>query len=231
MIKIGQIVPSSNTTAEYEVSKIMSSAAENFSFHSTRIKMTDVSKEALLKMNQDFKQSASLLQDAKIDIGFYACMIALLVGGECQAEEIIKELNLEIVLSTKALIYGLKKLKAKNVFLITPYSESLTNLVEAYLVKNDINVSYKYFFNEPDNYKVGQLDQYQIRNYIEEKNLTNIDTIIVSACVQMPSINVLQQIEDEFKIPAISTSSCTAKLLLDKLKIDSKPIGYGSLFQ
>jgi len=55
--RIGQIVPSSNTTMEIEIPALLrlreQVAPERFSFHSSRMRMKKVTKEELSKMDCD----------------------------------------------------------------------------------------------------------------------------------------------------------------------------------
>ena len=56
--KIGQIVPSSNTTMETEIPALLRGHAEHFgdvdfTFHSSRMRMKTVSKEELAAMDKD----------------------------------------------------------------------------------------------------------------------------------------------------------------------------------
>ena len=70
--RIGQIVPSSNTTMETEIPALIrareSIAPERFSFHSARMRMKHVTKEELAKMDSDSDRCALELSDARVDV-------------------------------------------------------------------------------------------------------------------------------------------------------------------
>ena len=72
MIKIGQIVPSSNLTMEREIPAIFRAreqvSPERFSFHSARMRMKKVTKEELEAMDADSDRCALELSDAKVDV-------------------------------------------------------------------------------------------------------------------------------------------------------------------
>ena len=61
-IKIGQIVPSSNTTMETEIPAMFRAreavAPERFTFHSSRMRMKKVTKEELEAMDHDSDRCA-----------------------------------------------------------------------------------------------------------------------------------------------------------------------------
>ena len=74
--RIGQIVPSSNTTMETEIPAMLrareSIAPERFTFHSSRMRMKKVTKQELEAMDRDSDRCALELSDAPIDVIGYA---------------------------------------------------------------------------------------------------------------------------------------------------------------
>ncbi|MFA5598293.1 MAG: Asp/Glu racemase, partial [Pusillimonas sp.] len=75
--RIGQIVPSSNTTMETEIPLMLQSRAaqfpeERFTFHSSRMRMKKVTKDELAAMDRDSDRCALELSDAQVDVLGYA---------------------------------------------------------------------------------------------------------------------------------------------------------------
>ena len=70
--RIGQIVPSSNTTMETEVPRMLLARQtirpEQFTFHSSRMAMKHVTKEELAAMDAQSVGCARQLADAEVDI-------------------------------------------------------------------------------------------------------------------------------------------------------------------
>src|SRR6478609_1653367 len=83
--RIGQIVPSSNTTMETEIPALLRAreaiAPERFTFHSSRMRMKKVTKEELAKMDGDSGRCALELSDANVDVLGYACLVAIMSMG------------------------------------------------------------------------------------------------------------------------------------------------------
>ncbi|KGI83797.1 Asp/Glu racemase, partial [Exiguobacterium mexicanum] len=83
--RIGQIVPSSNTTMETEIPAILRARealfAERFTFHSSRMRMQKVTKDELAKMDSDSDRCALELSDAAVDVLGYACLVAIMSMG------------------------------------------------------------------------------------------------------------------------------------------------------
>ena len=86
--RIGQIVPSSNTTMETEIPAMLLARGAiepaYVTFHSSRMRMKNVTKEELEKMDADSDRCALELSDAHVDVLGYACLVAIMTmgGGE-----------------------------------------------------------------------------------------------------------------------------------------------------
>ena len=84
--RVGQIVPSSNTTMETEIPAILrgreSIEPERFTFHSSRMRMKKVTKQELEAMDRDSDRCALELSDARVDVLGYACLVAIMSMGK-----------------------------------------------------------------------------------------------------------------------------------------------------
>src|ERR1043165_3677914 len=84
--RIGQIVPSSNTTMETEIPAMLRAREEvepeRFTFHSSRMRMRRVTKEELAAMDADSGRCALELVDARVDVLGYACLVAIMSMGK-----------------------------------------------------------------------------------------------------------------------------------------------------
>src|SRR6476620_6088464 len=84
--RIGQIVPSSNTTMETEIPAMLlarqSIRPERFTFHSSRMRMKKVVKEELAAMDRESDRCAIELSDARVDVLGYACLVAIMSMGK-----------------------------------------------------------------------------------------------------------------------------------------------------
>jgi len=60
-------------------------------------------------------------------------------------------------------------------------------------------------------------------------DLTGIDVLVASACVQMPSLEAIDKIEQEIGIPVTSASVCTTYEMMKKLGIKAQSTIGGSL--
>lgn len=240
--RIGQIVPSSNVTMETEIPAIFrareSILPERFTFHSSRMRMKKVTKEELEAMDAMSLKCAQELSDAHVDVMGYACLVAIMSMG--RGYHCVSETNLHrettdngfptpIVTSAGALVTGLKALGAKKVALITPYMRPLTDLVVDYIEHQGFEVKGSIALEIADNLEVAAQDPMNLLEIYKRLDLTDVDVLVASCCVQMPSLPAIDLIEKELGIPVTSAAVCTTYEMMKKLGIVTKaPIG-GSL--
>src|SRR4051812_4960911 len=83
--RVGLIVPSSNTTMETELPQMLRRRAEltgeEFTFHSSRARLQQVTPEELARMVDDGERCAAEVADARVDVVAYACLVALMAQG------------------------------------------------------------------------------------------------------------------------------------------------------
>lgn len=240
--RVGQIVPSSNTTMETEIPAILRARElilpERFTFHSSRMRMKHVTKEELAAMDADSDRCALELSDAQVDVLGYACLVAIMsmgLGYHRISEERLHRRTQEngasapVVTSAGALVDGLHAIGAKKVSILTPYMKPLTQLVIDYLENEGIEVVDSISLEIADNLEVGRQDPRAPIEITKRLNTAGVDAIVASACVQMPSLASIQPIEDRTGLPVISSSVATTYLMLKRLGLETAVPGFGSL--
>ncbi|MGE4619221.1 MAG: Asp/Glu racemase [Planctomycetota bacterium] len=242
--RIGLVVPSSNTIMETELPEMLNRIEEKqsyrFTFHSSRMRMKKVSPEELLAMNAQADRCTEELSDAAVDVAAYACLVAVMSQGPNHAESLGKKLTglirkgnptAEMVTSASALIDGIKKLGASRVALVTPYMKPLTQLVIDCLEEAGIEVVDSISLEIADNLEVGRRDPMELVSIARKLDLSRADALVLSACVQMPSLEAIPLVEKECGLPVLSAATATMRSVLDKLNLDVTIPGGGSLLQ
>lgn len=211
---------------------------ERFTFHSSRVRMKNVTREELAKMDGDSDRCADELSDARVDVLGYACLVAIMSMGNGYHRVSEKRLHQRtvdnggpapVVTSAGALIDGLKALGAKKVSIIAPYMKPMTKLVIEYIEAEGIEVVDSLSLEIHDNLEVGARDPKAPAELWRKLNLANVDAIVASACVQMPSLASNPLIEAASGLPVVSSSVCTAFQMLSKLGLDTVAPQAGAL--
>jgi len=233
--RIGLIVPSSNVTMETELPEIFRRRSELFTFHSARMRMTTVSAEALAAMNQHGDRCATELADADCDVLAYACLVAVMASGPGAHQAAGARLaaaaggETPVVTSAGALIDGIRTLGARRVAMITPYAPALTDKVIDYLADAGIEVVDSISLGVTDNRAVGRLDPAGLVSLTEQLDLSRAEALVLSACVQMPSLPAIEEAQRRTGLPTLSAATATARGLLVELGLDPVVTGAGAL--
>lgn len=228
--RIGQIVPSSNTTMETEIPAMLRAREqvlpERFTFHSSRMRMHRVVKEELEAMNAEGLRCAAELADARVNVMSTACLVAIMAMGpgyHRQVEEDLRRVardnhcDAAVMTSAGALVAGLKTLSARRIALMAPYMKPLTQAVVEYIEHEGIEVLDALSFEMPDNLEVGRRDPMQLLDDVKRLNTANADVVVLSACVQMPSLPAIQIAQERLGLPVTSTAVSTVRQMLDHL--------------
>ncbi|MEU9143412.1 Asp/Glu racemase [Streptomyces sp. NPDC048349] len=243
IFRIGQIVPSSNVTMETEVPAILRARQslvpdEAFTFHSSRMRMTHVTPEQLKAMDADSDRCAVELSDARVDVLGYACLVAIMsmgLGYHRAAQERLHLRTAEnggpapVVTSAGALVHGLHTLDAKKIVLLAPYMRPLTRTVVDYLGHEGIEVLDHRALEIPDNLDVAAHDPARLPGLARALEYTEADAVVLSACVQMPSLSAIEEAEQLLGKPVVSAAVCTAHQMLRALDLEAVAPGAGHL--
>ena len=62
-------------------------------------------------------------------------------------------------------------------------------------------------------------------------DLTEAEAVIISACVQMPSLEAIPQVEEETGLPVLSAATATLRSILESLNLSLDIPGGGQLLQ
>ena len=225
--RVGLIVPSSNVTMETEVPALLSGhpamAGRGVTFHSSRAVLHRVDPESLQRMVSESDRCARELADARLDVVAYACLIAIMAAGtgahEAAEERLAVTLaaagsTVPVTSSAGALVRALQRLGASRVAIVTPYLKPLTGMVIDYLAEYGITVTDSVSLEVADNVDVGRLDPADLSGHVKRLDLTDVDALVLSACVQMPSLAALEEVSREVQVPVLSAATATASEVL-----------------
>jgi maleate isomerase len=240
--RVGLIVPSSNTTMETEIPEMLARRQalrpERFTFHSSRSRLQQVTPEELARMVRDADRCAAEVADARVDVVAYACLVALMAQGpgyHHQAEAAIAAVLEEagaatpVVTSAGALVDALSAMGARSISIVAPYMKPVTAMVVAYMEDAGFDVVDARSLEVSDNLAVGRIPSSTLLGALDKLDTTGADVVVLSACVQMPSLPAIAAAERMLGIPVTSTAVCTAWKMLTLLDIEPRVENAGAL--
>jgi maleate isomerase len=239
--RIGLVVPSSNVTVETELPALLSRhPLADFSFHSSRMRMHTVSAAQLAAMNAQRERCVMEIADASPDVLLYACLVAVMVGGPGEhgrvesaiAEQLAAGGSPALVRSSAgALVEALRAITAERIAIVTPYVRPLAEHVVVYLESEGFQVGDWRALEVADNAEVACIPGGRVLEAARSLDLTGVDALVISACVQMPSLDLVEAAEREFGIPVLSAATAGAYSVLRSLDLPVAVPGAGTLLR
>ncbi|HIC99276.1 MAG TPA: maleate cis-trans isomerase [Pyrodictiaceae archaeon] len=221
--RIGIIIPSSNTTMETEFWRLLFNY--NITVHSSRLYLESVDVASLLKMVEKVEEAAKLLATADVDVVVFGCTTGSLVGG-LEYDKVIEErirsvVHKPVVVTARAVVEAFRTLGVKRVAVGTPYIDSLNILEKRFLEANGLEVVDIKGLGIRDNRVIGRLDPGQVYRLAKSLKTSLADAIFLS-CTNMPTVDVIDLLEEEFGIPVVSSNTASLWAALKCLEIRVK---------
>ncbi len=239
--RIGLVVPSSNVTVETEMPALLAGHPEaTFSFHASRMRMRAVSPEELRAMNAQRERCVLELGDASPEVLLYACLVALMAGGPGEHQRVESAVAEQLAAggsaaavrsSAGALVEALQALGARRIALVMPYMRPLAQQVVEYLEAEGFTVADWRALEVADNAEVGCIPGDRVLAAARSMDLTGTDALVLSCCVQMPSLSLIDAAEAELGLPVLSAATAGAYSLLRALGLPVDLSGGGSLLR
>lgn len=232
--RVGLIVPSSNVTMETEIPEMVhrwlhTHPEYQVTFHSSRMRMQQVTPEELKAMDRESERCVVELSDSACDVLAYACLVAVMSQGTNYYREVEERLArgaaqnghpAPVVSSAGALVRGLKKIGAGKVALVAPYLPAVTALVIEAIEGQGIEVVDSISLGVADNLAVARLDPERLLTIAKDLNLSRADAVVLSACVQMPSLPAVPEAERRLVRPVVTASIATTYEILAALGVE-----------
>jgi len=231
--RIGLIVPSSNTTMEAEFWRM---APEGVSIHTSRVKLVEVTPEALKLMAVEAARAAEELATAEVDVVVYGCTTGSLLEGpeweEGLRRETRKRAGVEAVTTAQAVVEALKALGVKRVAVATPYIDELNARERAFLEKLGFTVVRIKGLGIVRNTDIGRQPPwvaYRLAKEVAKEVGPSVDGVFIS-CTNFRTIEVIEPLEAELQLPVVSSNTASMWLALRSLGIRDR-LSYGRLLR
>lgn len=211
MKKIGLLIPKTNLTVEYELQMLLSKGyfdVKKSVFYISKLDYKTNYKSDKLKFLEeianDIHNKKKDLEYLNVDYNVFFCTTSALENG-------VEEVNPIISLIEESRLRNVKKC-----LLITPYNNQLGKEIAKLLEDNEIKVIKNINLNllhtvDYFNYGINKLEKLIKENYLNE-----FENIIIS-CTNLPTIGIIENLEDSLNTQIISSNSS----LFAKIKRDN----------
>jgi maleate isomerase len=228
-LRIGLLVPSSNTTMEPDFYKM---APRGVTVHTARMRLTEVTPDALIRMAGDAERAAGLLADAGVEIIVFGCTTGSLVGGVKYEESLVRrieeETGIPAISTSTAVVEALRSLGAKRLGVATPYSEELNSLEKSFLEDLGFQVTGIRGLSLLDNLDIGRVGRVTLEDITREV-ADEADAVFIS-CTNLPVLDLIEDFEKEFNRP-LTTSNQASMWAALRSRVGPGINGFGKLMR
>jgi len=228
-LRIGLMVPSSNTTMEPE---FYQNLLYGVSIHTARMNIVNTTLDDLTKMTEDIERCAHLLSTVSPDIVVYGCTTGSLLKGRGYDSEIEQRISnitgVPTVATAPAVIEALRFREMENIVVVTPYTDELNNKEAEYLKEYGFKVTEIKGLNIVPNLEIGNCMpevSYRLGRDII-KNNQNVDGLFIS-CTNFRTVEILDPLTEDIGKPVISSNQASLWMTYRKAGVNTNCWGLG----
>jgi len=203
------------------------------SVHVARMRLREVAVSELLSMEKEINNEALKLADADVDVIGFGCTSGSLARGLGHDQDIVKRIEKATkkpaVATAGAVVEALKSLRLSTISVATPYTEEINALERRFLQQNGFSIDKIMGLGLKDNLKIAELAPETVFNFVRKVDSRRAEGVFVS-CTNMPTIEVIAELEMALKKPMVSSNTATLWAMLKKVGYSLKVEKYGRLF-
>jgi len=215
-VHVGLMVPINNTTMERELSAWLPSGSACTTLRIPRGKGL-LTSETLPEYKAQALSLARQLADPAVDVVAYGCTAAGFISGPAGDAALQGELGAvtgkPVVTIARSMVLALQEAGAREIALVTPYLDTVNDQLKAFLADGGIRVRRFNSFYAQNVDEVGKIEAPAVARLARETMDDGCDSLFI-ACSQLPTYEILGDLEREFGRPALSSVQVTARKAL-----------------
>jgi maleate cis-trans isomerase len=157
-----------------------------------------------------------------VDLVVYGCTAAGILAGPQRdaaiASSLEKITGSPVVTTASSMIAALRKEDAKDIALVTPYSDEVNAQLEAFLTRSEIRVRRMKSLGAANVEALGAIGANEVAGLARETMDAGCDALFI-ACSQLPTRAIVGPLEKEFRRPVWSSIKATAWRAAQMLRV------------
>ena len=235
MRRIGALIPPGNVTVEREFSRF---APAGVHVHYNRLYRPTVAvdKEGLLSMIKSAEQASRGLAQVNPEAIVYACTSGSFLSGPGREDEIGEMIErwtgIPGFTTSSSVIKGLQALRAKRVFMLTPYPDDIHAQEIEFLKFRGIAVDGHDTFRCADTVQIRDISSESVADRVlaHRAQASQCDAVFIS-CTNLLTLDQIGHLEHELGVPVTSSNHCTLWAALQHMRVATGGLGLGRLFE
>jgi len=216
-LHVGLMVPINNTTMERELLAWLPAGSTCVTQRIPRGRGM-LTKETLPEYKAQALTLAKAFDNPEVDVVAYGCTAAGFISGPAGDAALQAELanvtGKNVVTTARSMVLALQEIGVKNIALVTPYLDSVNIQIKAFLADGGINVKRFNSFYAQNTDELGRIEAHQVAKLARETMADDCEAMFIG-CSQLPTSEILGDLERDFGRPAFSSIQVTASKAVD----------------
>ena len=212
-LHVGLMVPINNTTMERELLAWLPAGSTCATQRIPRGKGL-LNRETLPEYVAQALTLAKTFDDPAIDVVAYGCTAAGFISGPAGDAALQSELatitGKNVVTTARSMVLALQEIGAKQIALVTPYPDAVNTQLKAFLADGGIEVRRFNSFYVQNTDELGRIEAHQVAKLARETMGDDCEAMFIG-CSQLPTYEILGDLQREFGRPAFSSIQVTAR--------------------
>lgn len=233
--RLGFLIPQLNVMCESEFPRRV---PEGVSCHFTRLprRGSQMQGDDLVGMMLNAPDHAELLKRIDVRVIMCACTSGTFFGDTPQVDELAHRVadrtGIPSFTTSRAVVDALAAVKARSVYMLTPYPLDIADQEIRFLDHYGFRVSASYSFECAESRQVRELGSDRVRRALLEDRaaVEQADAVFLS-CTNMQTMDVLTELEEVFDRPVISSNSATLWRAMAAAGCNFEEVQCGRLFR
>jgi maleate isomerase len=231
-LRIGIIELATDQTSEHEFRRLLQ--LPGVDFYISRIwNDATITPDTLAEMQRDIEACARvILPNLRLDVMGFTCTSGAMVIGEDKVFRLMRSARPTLVCTSPitAALAGMTALGLKRIALLTPYVQSINDMMRSYIEARGIAVPVMGSFNNCNDDEVARISLESTRAAaIDLGKSEHVDGIFVS-CTSMRTIDIICEVEGVIGKPMLASNPAQAWHLLRLGNLKDKLPQWGRLF-
>ena len=212
-LHVGLMVPINNTTMERELLAWLPAGSTCDTQRIPRGKGL-LTKETLPEYVAQALALAQTFNDPAVDVVAYGCTAAGFISGPAGDVALQSDLaaitGKNVVTTARSMVLALQEIGAKQIALVTPYPDAVNTQLKAFLADGGIEVKRFNSFYAQNTDELGRIEAHQVAQLARETMGDDCEAMFIG-CSQLPTFEILGDLEREFGRPTFSSIQVTAR--------------------
>ncbi len=211
-LHVGLMVPINNTTMEREVLAWLPAGSTCATQRIPRGKGL-LTRETLPEYVAQALTLAKAFDDPAVDVVAYGCTAAGFISGPAGDAALQSDLaaitGKNVVTTARSMVLALQEIGATKIALVTPYIDAVNTQLKAFLADGGITVTRFNSFYAQNTDELGRIEAHQVAKLARDTMRDDCEAMFIG-CSQLPTFEILGDLQREFGRPAFSSIQVTA---------------------